>query len=140
MHLLAAGMRREGVEKLKFLLQLNLDAGNNDMLLSGSCHQTLHHTTLTTRFSLPLLPLSLHFSSESFNLAPFFTSCLLSLQSFVFPLSPAHLLSPPSPLAFTVIYLYLKAIMFSFFHQHISSVTLVPSCVLPHYFQSSPFI
>lgn len=47
-HLLEAGMRAEEGGKRRDFQRLHLDAVDKTVWLSGSCHQALHHTTLTT--------------------------------------------------------------------------------------------
>lgn len=102
----------------KRLSRIHLPAAG-DEINCDYIHQALHHTTVTTTWNSPwlplLLPLALWFSPEFLNLSSFLYSHLLSLPSLVFSFCPAHSLSFPSLPPSIVIHLYLKAIMLSSF-------------------------
>lgn len=138
MHLPAAGMRGEEGVKLRdemYIQMLLIIPCSSVVPVIKQCNTDNHMKLSPPSF----LSLSLHFSPGFLNL-PLSLTLVFFLSHRLSFFYPAHSLSSPSLPASIVIYLYLKAIMFSFFHQDISSVTLVPPCVLPHSFLSSPFI
>lgn len=127
----------------KRLSRIHLPAAG-DEINCDYIHQALHHTTVTTTWNSPWLP---SYSLWLFGSLLNSSICLLSFTLIFFlshhSSSPS---APPTRSAFHPFLLLLSSISIwkqscsLLFHQHRSSVTLIPPCVLPHSILSSPII